>query len=392
MPVELQMPGGFIGGQLARRAFDQSIEAGKAEIEGQQVSNAQKAAELQQTRKAMAAQARLEETLQNMPDLGEQIAADPATAMARIAGAALDSGQPGVAVEILGKSATANKDSAIAAKNRLDAEAKRAENLGAAMEGVNDSTSWRAALTGMIITHPEERDSLHELLMLPQKAEEQGLTFDYAAVAGALQKSSLDRVKKAQIEAYEAQAQHDVASAAEQNARATQLVPALTRAADALASKREKEGDLTTKGKKATTTDAKNRIMKDYDVEGPEATVLALAVADRTIDLQASTPGLTRTDALDMAYKEYQKSNLFAGLKPTRKAAGTREMPLALPMADDQIDTARLQDNLFYNTSRGLLLWDAKQKVFRRAPAPRQYTQIEPEENEDERIEPEDEE
>lgn len=321
---------------------------------------------------AYASQREIQETLKQIgPAITKMAGSDPATAMANLAGVFTSAGMPEQAAEILGKAATAGKDSAAAAKYRLDREAKAAGYMGNAFAGVQDAAGWSAAAASLMQAYPEEYEDLIGIATMPMGQE----NFDYAGEAARISRAAMTQVDAAKKQQAEASAQHSRALAAESGVRTRDLIPSQVAVNKARAAYIEKEGGKPTAAQLATRTDAKNLIQSQYSVlDEDQAGVLALKLTDAAEDIKRDNPILTRTEALNQAFKAGQRGGMFAGLRPKMKGAGSSQKN-PLPMPEDKED---LLPNLFYQDRTGKSwLWDEPSGTF---VSPSESADREPEE------------
>jgi hypothetical protein len=132
-------------------------------------------------------------------------------------------------------------------------------------------------------------------------------------------------------------------------------------AANALRANREREGATNKQPTGEQIKSITTQITTKYDVTPDEAYKLGLSGARRVQELMdPKGRNLPIDEASDMAFKELEQQGRFRGQKKLASGLGrSKENPLPLPKKESD-----MQDNTFYRTAKGVLLWDASQKGF----------------------------
>jgi len=332
---------GYIGGVLARQAFDQEQRQKELEIE-------EKAVDVKAKQTALAAS----ESLMNaVKEAGPKIAAesDPAKQLEMLGDIAspfsLD-----VAGELYKKSAASQKDLAAAKIDELSAAITSANASASMLEQIQDGPSLEALYYRTTLQGIDTKGAIPALYDAYIKGGRKWTPeLERAVEAGRI--AVVSKKDQAEILLQEERVKTEIERQRHYDAQTTKLIPAQVRELEERNSRKLKAGE---KGGKLGAQDrvlARSLLLSDWEMDpSVDRPAIDLYVSD-TMELAGEmleeTPGLSRQDAVRRAYKTI-KEDIF-GYPEKEKMVGTRERPAPLPLNDDgKIDPTQMNTTTIY--------------------------------------------
>lgn len=339
--------GGFMGGYLQARAYQDQHEYDQLQADQLMQQIAEKQHDIRAENDVEAAV--------KSANIGVLAETDPMAAIQKLAGIMAPI-NPEKAANMLNTSMKAQASMSIARKKTLETNIQQLNAGASIMEGVKDmetlqSAAMQAKLYGI------DDQGVYDTLV--QVASQHG----YAAVEPvltAIKHQVVAAKDKAQIELEGVKIDTERARQRYINTRTNVLIPAQAEAARALAAKRAKTGDQGTKLTQSDRQLAQNLIQSEFDMidSSDESYVASVKVLNRAADiLQASGGTKTHEQAIREAYKAVKAEGAFYGKEKKDPTEGSLSSPMTIPgltmdeatkSASGKIDPSKLEKNKVY--------------------------------------------
>ena len=332
---------GYTAGQrMAERDFREQRLADLA-IQKDEIAVSQSLAAMDMQKKVAAASGQLKQ-----PTSADEFVAD----LYARANINMQAGNTVKAGEIAKLASGLNKSSLDAEKAQLEVTTKKMEIYSSLLSGVTDEGSWkRANATFQIRTGTPSLYS--DKPYSPALVEE-------------LQKGILALKDQSAIAAAQARKKSSEAAATEATAR-IDLIKAQTDLTRRRDSQLQKAGAGNTIPKASSTRAITDLMTKTfgYAVMPEDGRVLARPIAEEMEKLMR-TQSLSQSEAANQAFIAAKERGHFSGYKVRPAQLGTEARPRELPTVKGQVDSAKLEDNLWYNVNGVPRLWMSGAKSF----------------------------